>query len=420
MPDPREWMARITRVEPPDLWAEAEARARSGSAGSGGEGRSGNQRPRGTPRLAALITGITTGVLAVTVVFIALRAEPEGQGATPTPSLSVSPSRTASPSPEPSRLDPLILTASLDEQPADWTEVTLLPVGDAEGELGVQPCFHCGEQLVPSALAVDRDGSLWIADGYKARIAHLARDGKFIEAFPAEIGSAIPDSSGSADLAFVDDRLYVLLEEGESKVARVGPSGLGEPITVNDGGKRLHVQALIPGQDELLVMISGAERLLGGYWAFATVDPATGQVTPSPGVRNSSGSYVDLQPVLNTPPSDDWEIRWFQADRALVAVQELRFQLVRGGEELRTSVGDTYVRTATHWGVATVMSVADGQGIPVGAWYLEIVPEGPPVVFERLPGDGFIGNVRRYLTVGPDGQVYWMRLLEDGLHIYER
>lgn len=74
MPDPREWMAPITRVEPPDLWAEAEARARSGSVGSGGEGRSGDQRPRGTPRLAALITGITTGVLAVTVVFIALRA----------------------------------------------------------------------------------------------------------------------------------------------------------------------------------------------------------------------------------------------------------------------------------------------------------------------------------------------------------
>jgi hypothetical protein len=44
----------------------------------------------------------------------------------------------------------------------------------------------------------------------------------------------------------------------------------------------------------------------------------------------------------------------------------------------------------------------------------------PSILFERLPGDGFIGNVRRYLTVAPDGRVYWMRLLEDGLHIYRR
>jgi hypothetical protein len=333
--------------------------------------------------------------------------------------VSVSPSSTASPPPEPSHLDPLTLTASLDEEPVNWPEVAFLPAGDAEAEIGVQPCFHCGEQLLPSALAVDSDGSFWVADSFKARIAHIARDGSFIEAFPAEIGSAVQDSSGSADLAFVRDRLYVLLEEGRSRVAPVEAGGLGEPILVNHEGHGLHVQAVIPGQDELTVMISGAERLLGGYWAFATVDTTTGQVTPSPGVRDSTGSYVDLQPLLDTPPAD-FEIRWFQADRGLVAVQELRFELVRGGEERRTTVGDTYVRTATHWGVATVMSIGGGQGLPVGNWYLEIVPESPSIVFERLPGDGFIGDVRRYLTVATDGQVYWMRLLEDGLHIYKR
>ena len=72
-------------------------------------------------------------------------------------------------------------------------------------------------------------------------------------------------------------------------------------------------------------MISGAERLIGGYWAFATVDPATGQVTLSSGVEDPFGSFVDFQPLLDSP-----------------------------------------------------------------------------------------------LTVGPDGEVYWMRLLEDGLHIYRR
>ena len=370
-------------------------------------------RPSHT-RVAALVTGVSAGILALTVVLIALQAEPKGGGRITAP-----PSVSISPSPEPSPLDPLTLTASLDEEPVSWQEVAFLPVGDAEAQIGVQPCFHCGEQLLPSALAVDSDGSFWVADSFKARIAHFARDGSFIEAFPAKIGSAVPDSTGSADLAFVGDRLYVLLEEGRSRVAPLEARGLGEPIMVNDEGQGLHVQAVIPGQDELTVMISGAERLLSGYWAFATVDPATGQVTPSPGVRNSTGSYVDLQPRLETPPGD-FEIRWFQAGRGLVAVQDVRFQLVRGGQELRTTVGDTYVRTATRWGVATVMSIGNGQGLPVGAWYLEIVPESPSILFERLRGDGFIGNVRRYLTVGPDGRVYWMRLLEDGLHIYRR
>jgi len=332
---------------------------------------------------------------------------------------SIRPMSSAPPTVEPLRLDPLALTASLDDPPADWTEVTLLPVGNAEGELGVQPCSECGEQLAPSAMAVDLDGSLWVTDSYKARIAHFARDGAFLEAFPAKIGSAIPDATGSADLAFVGERLYVLLEEGGSKIAPVGPGGLGDPITVNDEGKALHVQALIPGQNQLLVMISGAERLLGGYWAFATVDPATGQVTPSPGVQSPTGSYGDLQPVLDTSPGDDWEVRWYGADRGLVAIQEVRFQLAQGGKELGTSVGDAYVRTATHEGVATVMSIGDGQGMPVGAWYLEITPDGG-AVFERLPDGGFIGDVRRYLTMGPEGQVYRMRLLDDGLHVYRR
>ena len=237
--------------------------------------------------------------------------------------------------------------------------------------------------------------------------------GRSIGAVPAEIGSAVPNSSSSADLAFVGDQLYVLLEEGRPIVVPVEADGLGDPIIVNNEGQGLHVQAVIPGQDELTVMISGAGRLLGGYWAFATVDTASGQVTPSPGVRDSTGSYIDIQPILDGPPGT-FEIRWSQEGRSVVAVQEIRFQLRRNGQERDTPVGDTYVRTATHWGVATVMSMADG------AWYLEIVPESPRITFERLPLEGFIGYARRYLTVGADGDVYWMRLLEDGLHIYRR
>lgn len=417
MPDPKEWISRIKEVEAPELWEEADRRARDGRIMADSHAKL--RYTRGGPRTAALITGVAAGVVALAVVLFALRAEPERRGrTTPSASVSLSPSTTASPTPEPIQLDPFLLTASLDEEPVTWQEVAFIPAGESDDQIGYSRCSDC-VLPVPSALAVDRDGSFWIADGFKARIAHFDRNGSFIEAFPAKIGSALPVAEHAADLAFVGDRLYVLLEEGASRIALVEADGLGEPIVVNHEGRGLHVEALIAGQDEILALISGAERLLGGYWAYATVDPATGQVTPSPGVPDSVGSYVDIQPDFDAPPGT-YEIRWSQAGRGVTTVQEVRFQLVRDGQELRTTVGDMYVRTSTRWGVATVVSIGDGQGTPAGKWYLEILPESPSFTFEHLPDEGLIGNVRRYLTVGPDGRVYWMRLLEDGLHIYRR
>ncbi|MEX0985251.1 MAG: hypothetical protein WD096_09400 [Actinomycetota bacterium] len=333
-----------------------------------------------------------------------------------TPAIQSVSSTSAPPSSQPGHLEPLMLTASLDVAPAVWAEVARVPMGDEEQELGVQPCYHCGEQLVPSALAVDADGGLWIADAWKARIAHFAPDGSFVEAFPVQIGSAIPGSSGSADLAFVGDRLYVLEEEGGSTIIPLGADGPEQPIVVNDGGRALEVQAVIPGQDEILVMISGAERLLGSYWAFASVDPMTGQVTPSPGVRSGDGRLAEIVPT----GSGDWEVRWSESNDGLSAIQELETELIQAGERSRATVGDTYVRTATERGIATVWSVGDARGTYLGAWYLELTADGADPVFERLPGDAFIGDARRHLTLGPDGHVYWMRVAQDGLHVYRR
>jgi hypothetical protein len=322
-------------------------------------------------------------------------------------------SPTPSPAPDVTRLDPLVLTASLDEPGGTWTEVAFLPAGEAEGEVGIQPCFHCGDQQVPTSLAVDRDGSFWIADRYKRRVAHFDDEGSFIEAF------AVP--AGPVDITFVGDRLYAALSEGGSKLAALGPGGFGEPFTVNHEGRPLHVQALIGGQRELLVLVSGAERLLGGYWAFASVDPATGQITPASGLRSPGASAVDFQPLLDTPPGN-YEIRWFPTGHGIVVAQDVRFQLVRNGRELRTTAGDTYLRVSTRRGVATIVGISDVRNSVEGLWYLEITPEGGPPIFERLAEDGLVGtaNNRRFLTVGPDGEVYVMRLFADGVRIYRR
>jgi hypothetical protein len=263
---------------------------------------------------------------------------------------------------------------------------------------------------VPAALAVARDGSYWIADSLKERVAHFDHDGAFVE--------AVPVAKGPADLAFVGDRLYVLLEEGKPALRYVSRGHLSERISVSNEGKPLHVQGLIGGQDDLLVVVAGANKLLGSYWALATVEPRTGQVTAAPGAHVPGERHMDFVPMVNTR-EPDYRVSWFDGVHA-TEQRTVRFQLVRDGKELQTSVGDTYLRTSTSAGFATLVNLSGGQGIVAGRWYLEIPASGEQPIFERVSEEGFIGDALRYLAVGDDGNVYWMRLLEDGLHIYRR
>jgi hypothetical protein len=76
---------------------------------------------------------------------------------TTSPPPSVIPSSTQAP-PAPAQLAPLTLTASLDEPPVDWTEVTFIPAGNAASEVGFESCSDC-VLPVPAALAVSKDGS---------------------------------------------------------------------------------------------------------------------------------------------------------------------------------------------------------------------------------------------------------------------
>lgn len=208
------------------------------------------------PRMRLVACGLQAGLYFATLaLFVACSTS-----GTSGPVSSFPPSRTASASdatPTPEQLPPLVLDASLDHPPVRWREVAFLPGGDAEEQVGLDPCFEC-EPVVPPALAVDKDGSFWIADSFNRRIAHFAHDGSFLEAIPVD--------RGPADLTFVGDRLYALLEENRPMLVSVRRGHLSKPITVNDDGRPLHVEALIGGQDHLLVLIAGAAKLLGGYW----------------------------------------------------------------------------------------------------------------------------------------------------------
>lgn len=406
MPEPKRWISRIRAVEPPDLWDEVGRRREATEDESGRREDVFARRPR----LAALATGLVAGAIALALVAVALRSAPE-ERLRSTPSHSVGASPSPSEVPEPARLDPIVLTGDFDDPLTPWTDVATIPVGRTESEIGSPDCFHC-EITVPGGLVVAEDGSFWIGDPLNGRVAHFSSDGTFL--------GGVATERGPADVTLVGDQIFALLEQGASKIQLIGPAGAGRVITANDGGRGMHVEALIGGQGQLLALISGAERLLGSYWAFAFVDPGTGQITPAPGLITHSGTFADLKWVdtENGPPM--YELRWSNGERT-TAVQDVLFEFTAGGENARVAIGDMYLRTCTRNGTATVVSVGDAQGNPVGAWFLEFSTLGREPVFERIAEEGLgIGGTRQSLTLGADGFTYRMELRDDGLHILRR
>lgn len=353
-------------------------------------------RIKAVPRAVVKTIVMATGPMSLAVLSIACTSAPP-------PEPPGSPNATP-----PATSPPITLVANLDQAPIEWSEVAFLPGGDGPDEIGLDPCFHC-EAVVPAALAVAPDGTYWIADSYKRRIAHFAEDGSFIEAMPTE--------RSPADLTFVGEHLYAL-EQGSHTIVAVDSGTLSEPVVMTAAGRPMQALALVGHQDQLLAWFTDEEEALGRFWATGSIDPTTGEVTPTPGVHVPGDLFMDLVPLLETRPLS-YELRWSE-DGQLIRQQEIRFQLVRDSRPVRTTVGDTYIRTSTPTGFATLVSIGDGQGLPVGVWYLEIPVDGGQPAFERIPKDAFIGDAIRYIALGPDGRIYWMRLLEDGLHIYRR
>jgi hypothetical protein len=187
---------------------------------------------------------------------------------------------------------------------------------------------------------------LWVADSYKRRIAHYSEDGSFIE--------AIPTGVGPADLAFVGERLYVLFEEGGRSIAAIDSGVLSESIALTAAGKPPHVLAFVGHQDQLLAWFTDAEGTLGRFWAIGVIDPVSGHVTAASGINVAGELFMDLVPILDTRPLS-YDVRWSE-DGHLTRRQEIRFQLVRGSSAVRISVSDTFIRTSTPIGVATLVN----------------------------------------------------------------
>jgi nitrogen fixation NifU-like protein len=89
-------------------------------------------------------------------------------------------------------MDELVLTADFSEPAAQWQRVVFLPFGSHREQLGLKQ-FPESPSSLPSAFAIDVDGSIWIADRWKSRLAHFSAAGAYLGEIPLGPGIRTED-----------------------------------------------------------------------------------------------------------------------------------------------------------------------------------------------------------------------------------
>jgi hypothetical protein len=338
-------------------------------------------------------------------------ASPSGGGQTTTPS--------------PQRLPEIVLLGIQDEAPATWDLLTTVPFGDSIDELGYRPEAPETLPTFPCSFAIGPDGSLWILDSLKQRIAHYSSGGEFL----AQVGH-VPQGEDRLlrDLVWSGDALYVSEHDGwtaEAWVTRVTPEGAqSPPVLMTYQGEAGVLTFLAAGASDLTGWFGGYAEV-GGHelstgphgWASLEV-PESGAMGLLPGIPVDEGTWVLLEGYRNDALALDFTFATIEA----AAIQPIRIQLVAspGGASIAGGAGadgSTAVPDgiATYVMVSSALPVAGGENIG-GRWFLQVKGDGSPLVWQRLPDPGLSDETQvRHLSVGLGGDVYLMLPQPDGM-----
>ncbi len=327
----------------------------------------------------------------------------------------------ATPAPRTMTLERLELRADLSEDPVRWRLVASIPFGPRRDELGYYFNRNRGSlPLLPRSFAVATDGSFWILDPVKKRIARFSRAGEFIEA----VGGFKLDrfSPRPKDMGVLGDHVYVVEEEfARATLTTIGPDRRRMPEALRDGSHPLAVSLLLPSVGRLIARIGGYADPPGtgpvGYGEL----PLRGPLRLLPGVPVDEGTWVDLR----APSNQDLE---FASTRGVMhAVQPIRVSVLAGtpSRKLPALVGPAIEATFPK-AVGSYVRVAparpsDAERYGGGAWYLRLGVDRTPLAWERIPEARVSDEEQvRHLAAGPDGRVYLMVPDREGERIYVR
>jgi hypothetical protein len=348
---------------------------------------------------------------------------------TPPPAATSSPVRSAietevSPGPGP------VLYADLSEAPATWQLVMSVPFGAEDAALGFQddPNVTALPDFPPS-FTVAPDGTFWILDPLKHRVAHYTGSGTHLGA----VGGLRYDRfhPRPRDVVIANDTVHVLhYRRTRTSILAAMPDGPSPLVPLRDDEQPVLVHNLLAVNDDLICFVSGyslveehPEQLGSGPVGFAVLEtPESGVVEMLPGVPVAEDRWI----VPEFGENGEIRIRHTKAESQ--AEQELDIELIPGAgndEPLGAIVGGVVQATLEgQIGLYVGASPAEADAARSygdGHWYLQLGATGEPLIWERLPEGEVSDELQlRHLAAGPDGSVYLMLAQHDGMEIYRR
>ena len=327
----------------------------------------------------------------------------------------------AAPIPTPAVLPALKLRADLSEAPARWRLLARIPFGRSKNELGFYfDRRHGALPLIPRSFAVAPDGSFWILDAVKGRLAHYSRSGVFIDAVPGlKVNRSSPRPK---DLVISEGSLYVLEEQrGRATLTSVGANGSLSSKPLKHAGRWLAASKLFPSVRGVVGLVAGYADSLGiGPQGFAEL-PIREPVRILPGLPVTAGISVDLDAVGD----QDVELALLSQDS--VATQPIHVEVVAqsGGHRIEGLVGPG-IEASFGNGVGVYVRITpaesdDAGRLGDGAWYLRFTTDRSPLLWERLPEASVSDEEQvRHLASDARGHVYLMVPDKEGERIYVR
>lgn len=327
----------------------------------------------------------------------------------------------------------LVLTAALSETPRKWQKVFFVPFGRRSAELGFK-LFHESVNSQPSSFAVAADGSFWIADRWKERLAHYSSTGMFLGAVkvprPPPRVSIGGQRGRIRDVVFAGHRLYALFDPTGGPVLRIKSDGAVEYLRPQLQGRNLWVAEVFPSVGPLNMLVAGLvdpERgfVEDGPTGFFQWDPP-GPPERIQGLANGKGSWVQLQPNHSPSGTDqDFELKYLAPGQTFVQPFHVTVR-TEGRSSWRSLPAEVGPGNMLPSGDDVLMYVMltpsrprDATRYGGGRWLLRLGRS--PVLWERLPDPGIPDEPQsRHLAQGPDGSIYLMVAEKGGMLILRR
>lgn len=321
-----------------------------------------------------------------------------------------------------------MLTADLRERPARWKRTAFIRFGRSASRLGLElPPIHTDRPLLPPSFAVGPDGSLWILDVVKRRIAHYSAGGAYL----GSIGGLFFDRAHPLprDLAFAGGTPTVLQQYRlASSVRSVRDHRLGPAAGVtDDAGRPLQVRYVYPSPGPPLGLADGLADLahlgagLHGIGRISPGDPA--RFVPMDGLPVGGRLEVGLDAYR------DQGFRLVTTAPGGRLIQPIRLRMVAGGpagshrvpavfsDHIQGGAGGGLVL----WLIGSPARAGDARAFGGGNWLLRYPTDGAPLAFERLPDTAMDDSFQvRHLAVDPAGRIYLMVALRHGVAIFRR